>query len=923
MPVGVEFTRPAWLLLLPALAILLVRARLPWWRAALARRATNRRPWRTELTRHTVRLVWLALPVFALAGFAITRPAHRMAVIFVVDASASVAAVRDRQEEAVRAALAGLRRGDLAGVVAAGDATRVEQPLSEEPRFQQLSDAPAAATNLAAGITLAAGLVPPDRTGRIVLISDGRETIGNVVSSAQELAARGFTIDVIPVGPSALADVRLDRADVRGIAREGETSVVRIAVTSGRATAGTLRVYRNDALIVDTEVRYPAGEQELAIALPPAEPGMHRLRIEASASSAADATPRNNVLGAVQRVLGAPRVLIVAGQTGGGFLPAALQSSGARVRVVTPTGLPTDLAELAQNDVVVIADVAANALAEGAMQALERHVRELGRGLVMTGGPDAFGPGGYAGTPVETALPVQMDLRGRGREPRVALILVIDKSGSMQGMKMELAKEAAARSVRLLNKEDQAGVIVFDSHPQWAAPLARIGDGAWLDKAIGSIYAGGGTEIFPAVSSALNVLSTTRADVKHIIALTDGHSNSGGDYGRLLEQMRNERITLSSIAVGPDADAALLGALARAGRGRMHTAVDPARLPEVFLQETVMATRTILVDAQFFPAAASASPLLQGIDQVPALNGYVAVTPKERAEVVLVSHEGDPVLAAWQYGAGRAIAWTSDLGQRWSGAFSRHPVARELWGNAISWLLPPPDGGELIARVDHEANGSVLVVENRSAWDEVRPTTAAIIGPGARRIEINLSPAGPGQYRATLPALDAGAYFARVSQRLAAGGELNAETGWAAPYSAEYRDIGVDSSTLKRIANAGGGRVLTDAVAAMRQPDAPAVARWPLAPLLLVLAALAWPLEIASRRLPRPALPAWLQRRIARKATTGVDQTERVASAIAAQTAEPHVTQPAAAPEQPGSTPEQTAEQLLEHARTLRQRQPR
>ncbi|MEX2284242.1 MAG: VWA domain-containing protein [Gemmatimonadota bacterium] len=918
MPVAVEFTRPLWLLLLPVLAAVLVLARLPWWRAALARRSATQKPLRAELARHAVRLAWLALPVLALAGLAITRSAHRLGVVFVVDGSASVASVRDQQEATVRTAIAGLRRGDVAGVVAIGDAAHVEEPLSDQPRFDQLTSAPGSATNLSAGLTLAAGIVPADRVGRIVLISDGRETVGDVVASARELAERGFTVDVIPVGPAAVTDVRLDRADVRGIAREGEASVLRIAVTSGKATTGALRVYRNDALVIDTEVRYRAGEQELALALPPAEPGMHRLRIEASAEGAADITPRNNVLGAVQRVLGAPRVLVVAGESGAGFLPAALQATGARVRVVPPTALPTDIATLAESDVIVFADVSASDLPEGAMPAVERHVRELGRGLIMTGGPDAFGPGGYAGTPIEKALPVDMDIRGRGREPRVALILVIDKSGSMQGMKMDLAKEAAARSVRLLNKDDQAGVIVFDSHPQWAARLARIGDGAWLDQAIGSIYAGGGTEIFPAVAGAFDALSNVKADVKHVIALTDGHSGSGGEYARLLEEMRSEHITLSTIAVGQDADAALLGALARAGRGRLHVAIDPARLPEVFLEETVMATRTILVDALFAPAAASASVLLQGIDKVPSLQGYVAVTPKARAEVVLVSHEGDPVLSAWQYGAGRAIAWTPDLGARWSGAWARHPAARQLWGNAVSWLLPPPDGGELTARVEHEPGGSVLIVENRSAWDEVRPTLAVIVGSEARTTEIAVAPAGPGQYRTVLPALEAGAYFVRVRQSLTSGGELHAEAGWAAPYSAEYKEIGVDTATLARIATAGNGRVLSDPLAAMREPDAPAVARWPLAPLLLVLAAITWPLEIASRRLPRPPLPAWLRRRRMRNVED--NQTERhPVRRVADDVAQP--AEPGAA--EGGAAPEDTTDRLLEHARSLRQRQPR
>ena len=487
--------------------------------------------------------------------------------------------------------------------------------------------------------------------------------------------------------------------------------------------------------------------------MPPAAPGTHRLRVEVTAADpAAESMPLNNALGAVQRVVGAPRVLVVSTSAGNvGYLPTALQSGGATVEVGTPAALPSDLAGMAAYDAIVLADVPSYALPVGSMELLERYVRELGRGLVMTGGPDAFGLGGYADTPVEKALPVYMDLKGRGRQPRVAMMLVIDKSGSMSGEKMEMAKEAAARSVKLLNPEDQAGVIAFDSVPQWVSPLVRVGDASALTRAIGTVYADGGTEIYPGVVTALESLRTAEADVKHIILLTDGVSATGGDYPAFLQQLREQRITLSSVAVGTDADVTLLEAMARGGRGRAHVATNPAQLPEIFTEETVMATRSILVDGSFFPASASASPLLRGLDRVPTLQGYVAVTPKERAEVVLVAPEGDPVFAAWQYGAGRALAWTPDLGTRWSPDWSVNDAGRLLWGNALSWLLPPPEAGELQARVEADGRGFAVVAENQTSWDDVRPTKATVVGAPQGRIDLELLPAGPGRYRAASP----------------------------------------------------------------------------------------------------------------------------------------------------------------------------
>ncbi|HEY3081149.1 MAG TPA: VWA domain-containing protein [Chloroflexota bacterium] len=918
---SLELTSPAWLLLLPALAALLVVARWPWLRAGASG---------AERRRLAFRCVWLSLLVLALAGLTVTRRLDRQAIVFVLDGSASTAGARDAAEAAVRAGLDQKRADDRAGVVQAAAGARVEEPPSERPLFTRLAAAlPTDGSDLAAGLRLAGALLPSGYAGRVVLLSDGRQTVGDAVAAARELAARDVRVDVLPLGGSAQPDLRVEAIELPERARRGESSVLTVrthaTLASGRAAAeATLRVFRDDRLLVERPARLGAGRQEIALALPVGEPGLHRYRVDLSPTDpAADATPQNNSLGAVQRVVGPPQVLVVAAPSRGdpasavtaGFLPEALRAGGAEVTVAEPSRVPADLAGWARYDAVVLADVSARALPPGAIDMLERYVRDLGRGLAMTGGPDSFGPGGYAETGVERALPVYMDLRGRGRQPRVALMLVIDRSGSMAGPKMEMAKEAAARSVGMLRPDDEAGVLAFDSVPQWVAPLTPISERGRIEAGIGSIFAGGGTEIYPALVSGLGALRDARADVKHLILLTDGRSASGGSYGDLVEQARVARVTISTVAVGDDADTGLLEALARAGRGRYHPVVDPGEVPRVFVEETVMATRTILVDGRFVPTAASGGPLLRGLDRVPPLDGYVGVTPKERAEVVLVAPEGDPILAAWQYGAGRAVAWTPDLGGRWAGGWAGSPAATTLWGNVLSWVLPPGESGDLAVRVEVGAGGggssaaggggsaaAAIVAEAARGWEEVRPTSAVVIGdppaPGAgprpqaeaasARREVELLPAGPGRYRASIGAPSPGAYVVQVEQRVA-DAVLRGEVGWVAPYSAEYRETGPDPVLLGQIAAAGGGRVLSDPGEAVARPERSALAGWPASPFLLVLAALLWPLEIASRRLslPRPTLrrPA-LPTLPGRPGGGDREHTEPARSAPAASTAE-------------------------------------
>lgn len=484
-------TDPLWLLALPLLVAFLVVARLPWWRVA---KRVGREAVRREGCRLAIRVVWVSLLVLALSGVVLTRSLDRQAVLFVLDGSASVASVRDQAEAAVHSAALKLQSGDSLGVIAVAAGAGVEESPTPKPLFQRLSTSlSASATDLASGLRLAGALVPEGYVGRVVLVSDGRQTRGDAVAAARELAARGLVVDALPLVGSVGPDLRLEAVELPDTAYRGETATLTARVHSDAAAGATLRVYRDDRLLLERPWDLRNGRQEMAVSIPVGEPGLHRYRVELSpVDPAADGTAANNVLGALQRVVGPPRVLVVAQQTQmAGFLPNLLTAGGAEVEIVSPAGIPADLAGLARYDSTILSDVPAESLPPGAMELLERYVRDLGRGLVMVGGPDSFGPGGYADTPVERALPVYMDLRGRGRQPRVALMLVIDKSGSMAGTKVEMAKEAAVRSLRLLRPDDRAAVLAFDSVPQWVAPLTPVSELPGLEEGVGSIYAGG------------------------------------------------------------------------------------------------------------------------------------------------------------------------------------------------------------------------------------------------------------------------------------------------------------------------------------------------------------------------------------------------------------------------------------------------
>lgn len=850
LPWVIGFERPWALAALPAVWAFILYVRRPWWRLARRSRPGRRR----EAAVTGLRLLLTALVVLGLAGLQARRAVREQAVVFLLDGSASASAAVPAGSAWVREAMGERRPGDLAGVVSFGETPRVEDPVGADPAFRQPETAPGRhATDIGAGLRLARALLPASHRRRVVVLSDGRETTGSALDEARRLAAAGVRVDVVALdpggGPEALlADLRLSQT-----AYEKERVSAAVTVRSSVDQPGEILLFRDDALVARASVRLQPGETRMVLTLDAGLPGLHVYRAELRAAE--DTYAENNRYEAFQKVLGPPETLVVEGSPGEGEgLRRALAAAGAGVRVVGPGGVPSDLAGWSRYQAVFLVNVPSRALGEAAMGQLETYVRDLGHGLVMVGGDRSFGPGGYFDTPVERALPVYMDLRGRARQPTVALVLVLDKSGSMSvmargGDKMSIAKEAAARAARALTPRDKVGVVAFDQAARWVVPLRPAGDAEALDKAVGSIYPDGGTRIYPALEEAFNALRDAGTDLKHILLLSDGFSNAG-DFAALTEEMGRAGITLSSVEVstcqgqchlGP---AGLMETLADLGKGRFYHTDDAAAVPEIFLKEAMTAARTYIVNRTFSPALVSPGPLARGLRKAPALDGYVATTPKEEAEVILASPDGDPVLAAWQYGLGRAVAWTSDARGRWSGAWLADRSFPRLWGDVLSWLLAGEGSGGLRVRAEPQGGEGRVRLEAPVEGAGSGAFQAVVIGPGGNRREVPLRPVAPGEFEGAFPAADPGAYMVSVQGRGARG-----ETGLVVPYSPEYRQTGADRAFLERLAQAGGGAVLAEpreAFAANLPPVRRVTDLWPL---LFTLAAVLLPLDVGNRRM--------------------------------------------------------------------------
>jgi Mg-chelatase subunit ChlD/uncharacterized membrane protein len=802
---AVTWLAPRWLLALVALPIV-------W--LALAGSLTDLAR-RQRLLGGVTRTLLLALLVLALARPARLAPDDTVETIFLVDVSDSVS---DEQLAAagaqVTAALRDRDRRHAHVITFAEDARVVPLPPQGPPALERHLGR-GAGTDVAGALRLGETLLGEDRVPRVMVLSDGQETTGSAVAQAALLARRGARVHVWPLPAPSGHEVAVVSLELPAGIKVGAPFDVTAELYATDPVDLDLALYQDELanpLEPRKHVHLAPGRTRTSFRSQVHAAGVSHYRVAIAHASGDTGRRENDQARAAVEIHGAPHLLYVEGEPASArYLRQALAAEHIEVDVRSPEGMPRAVRDFDRYDAVLFSDVPAVMFSAATTSALDTYVRELGGGLIVTAGEETSGLGG---SPLEGLLPLRFDAQKRREEPSLGLVLLIDRSGSMAGEKIELAKEAAKATAEALGPQDLIGVVAFDTQPIPLVRLQRASNRLHILSDIAKLQAGGGTAILPALQEAAAELGPARAKVKHVILLTDGQAPPEGIL-ELVAEMREAKITVTAVGIGSGADHTQLTSIAERGGGRFYFTQDPQSIPRIFLKETSQVARSALVEDEVHVHAVKRAQLLAGVDldHAPPLRGYVESRPKPMGEVLVVSDRGDPILARARAGLGQAVVFTSDVKNRWATAWLNWPGYGTLWSQLVRQTMRhrTAEGISLSARVEPPRAHLVLdAVSGRDQFMTDLACEAQVFDPEqprAPREHVLLPEVAPGRYEASLMLDRFGSYLARATCRKGEEPAAEVVASLPYPYPAEFLRVGIDEARLAAIAAHGGGRL--------------------------------------------------------------------------------------------------------------------
>lgn len=830
-----------------------------------------------------LRCVATASLLLALCGLCVRMSVRSGVVVVVADRSLSMPVESEaQQKEAAAIVHASMRSGDRLAVVSFGEIAAVEQSPQSGKFAGFTAQVGREASNLADAIDLALAMIDRDDSGRILLMSDGQWTGRDIASSAASAAALGVAIDHRAVDRAKAGDLAIERLDGPDSVRPGESYMLTAWINSPLGQTVAYELQRGSTIIARGKQAVPSGTSRLLFRDTAQEHGVceYSLRVQ---SEGADPVPENNRARLLVGVLGARPVLCVS-PTGKSGLPSLLARGGVMLQSRPVSQCRWLLEELAGYSAVVLENTPATLVGRTGMENLAAWVAKSGGGLLLTGGRDSFGPGGYYKSPLEPIIPVSMELRREHRKLSLAMVVALDRSGSMAipvpggRAKMDLANLATAEVLELLTPMDQFGCLAVDSSVHEIVPFSQVNAKDEMRGRILRINSqGGGIFIYEALKAAARMIASADAGAKHIILFADAaDSEEPGDYKTLVQQCVKAGISISVVGLGTEADcdAGLLKDIAKRGGGQCMFTNIAEELPRLFAQDTLVAARSAFLDSPVAvrPIAGLMALTRQPLGDFPNIGGYNLCYVRPKANLAIVSQDEyqAPIVASWQAGLGRVLCYTAEADGKYTGPIAKWKNVGDFFTSLARWTAGKDQGlGRGVVATQELRNGVCRVELHLDPERDTTPfaalpeLTVLSARPGesatAKKVRMNWSSADT--LLAELPIIGSETLLTTIASPRMGQATL---PPICLPYSPEYlpQTAGRGANSLERLAASTGGSERLNLGNIWND-----IARKPklvsLVPYLLMLAVVTFLLEVLQRRTSllsfawRPRWPSW------------------------------------------------------------------
>ena len=760
------------------------------------------------------RICLMALIVLAIIGINLPGKKRGSSTIFLVDMSDSCRVSLPEMEKYLKETIAGMPQGDSFGIVTFGRNTITDQFVTSDAQYLGIASEPIRdATDIESAVRYAAALIPEDKYARIVILSDGKETVGDVAETLSLLQKSEIELCLKSFEAKEAQDVYIQAADMPRMLSTGDEYKIKVTVFSTYDTDAVIKVSEESQLKSETQVRLTPGENTFVINDTAGDQSIEKRVVTIEAVG--DEVEENNSVVAAATVDAPKKILLISGahEDSTGF-ENLLNSLNIDLKTVSAVNAPDSLAKMLEYKVIIVDNCHIDDLPKDFDVNLESYVKDYGGGLITTGGKESYALGGYKDTTMEKILPVDCLPKGYNEAPSLAMVMIIDCSGSMSSTggdsrsKIDVAVDAAIEAVDAMNRDDQVGVLTFSDNFKWRQPIVYLDDKDSVKSAINEIGIMGGTVIKPAVIEGANALKGVDSGVKHILLLTDGEGETT-EFGDAIKLINDNNITMSTIAVGSDSDTRLLENLADECGGRYYYSDETTDISKIFTEEVYLSGDTYYKNGDFTITQNGSSKLVEGLysEGIPHISGYVATSIKTGAREVFSTDEEDPLLASWQYGLGTAISWMTNASGSWNESLSGMDDYSAMWRRMIDMASMEGDAGNDILTMS-KRRGELYIDYQASEYSEKSKVTGVYTTPSGETKEITLVSDNPGEYSAVVPADEMGVYSINV--RRTEGEEVKASNTsvMAVQFSDEYRRDISNENLVNFIKQ--NGRVLED-----------------------------------------------------------------------------------------------------------------